>query len=142
MSTLWFERMFYIMISLCEDKYDRKDSILMERGLLFRCNLLCEEMYDQPETPNPDEVCENIAEWTTFPCMVAKPAEHTSRYSIFKRMQAITINMVDGVAKISVGAIAMFCNSTLQYKAKQSPFNKCNHDHCMPYHGVSMIDFA
>lgn len=142
MSTLWFERMFYIMISLCEDKYDRKDSILMERGLSFRCNLLCKEMYDQPETPNPDEVCENIAEWTTFPCMVEKPAEHTSGYSIFKRMQAITINMVDGVAKNSVGAIAMFCNSTLQYKAKQSPFNKCNHDHCMPYHGVNMVDFA
>ena len=124
MSTLWFERMFYIMISLCEDKYDRKDSILMERGLLFRCNLLCKEMYDQPETPNPDEVCENIAEWTTFPCMVEKPAEHTSRYSIFKRVQAITINMVDGVAKNSVVAIAMLCNSTLQYKAKQIPFQQ------------------
>ena len=74
--------------------------------------------------------------------MVEKPAEHTSRYSIFKRMQAITINMVDGVAKNSFGAIAMLCNSTLQYKAKQSLFSKCNHDHCMPYHGVNMIDFA
>ena len=141
MSTLWFERMFYIMISLCEDKYDRKDSILMERGLLFRCNLLCKEMYDQPETPNPDEVCENIAEWTTFPCMVEKPAEHTSRYSIFKRMQAITINMVEGLQKTALLQSQCFATVPFNTRQNKSLFNKCNHDHYMPYHGVNMIDF-